>query len=54
MQKEIYCSPIVERIELGRPLNLFLSGSPTDLPGSLLGPDTGDDLDDPTNDYKED
>lgn len=53
--KRNYLSPTAEKF-LVRSMSCLLASSPApeDLPGSILGPDVGLDLDDPNNDFKED
>lgn len=53
MKKDFYTSPTAELFHLGQTLNLLNTSSPSDPPGGIVGPNVGDDLDDPANDYKE-
>lgn len=53
IMKRNYLSPTVEKFRV-KTMSCLLAASPDDLPGSILGPDVGLDLDDPNNDFKED
>lgn len=51
--KKFYFTPSTKTLAVEQ-TNPLLAGSPEDQKGSISGPDKGDDLDNPENDYKED